>query len=188
MKKGSPIGIPERNDYLFTMKSLILGLSVLLILLSWSTSDACNGTDALFKIARSKNGNVVQYDACLLSDGGLSNSDPVSVYWILENGQREALTSIEKNYAYGVKLGKKIGKDKVEIFIAALADREVIVEKKDGKYKVVVSINGNESILENIFVESEDRWFGPPKVLYIDVFGRTLAANTSVKERIVPKG
>ncbi len=170
------------------MKSLILILAAAFILVSWSISNACDGTDGLFKIERSKNGNVVQYDACLLKDGALSDSDPVSVYWILENGKREDLNTMEKTYAYGVKSERKIGKDKTEISLAALSDRKIIVGKNGGKYRVTISINGKESILEKMFVKSEERLVGPPKVLYVDIIGRTLAANTPVRERIIPRG
>lgn len=170
------------------MKILILTLGVFLLVASWSVSDACNKADALFKIERSKNRNVVQYDACLLEDGALSDSDPVSVYWILEDGHREDLNSLEKNLAYGIKLEKRIGKDKVQISLAALGDRKLTLEKKGGKYRVVVSINGKESVLDKVFVKSEEHLVGPPKVLYVDVFGRTLAAHTPARERIVPKG
>jgi Domain of unknown function (DUF4833) len=169
------------------MKNLSLILGAFLIAISWSVSDACIKSDPLFRIERSKNENVVQYDACIISDGDLSDSDPVSVYWILEKGQREDLSGIEKLFVYGIKFGKKLEKDKVEISLVALGNRKGVVEKNDGKYRVVVSINGKESILEKIYVKSEEELIGPPEVLYIDLFGRTLAADTPVRERIVPK-
>ncbi len=170
------------------MKKLIPILGLLLILISWSVSHACNKADTLFKIERSKNGNVVQYDACLLNDGVLSDTDPVSAYWMLENGQREDLNALEKNFAYGIKSEKRIGKDKVQISLAALSNRKVIVEKDHDQYRAITSINGKQSILERIYVKSEQRLVGPAKVICIDVFGRTLASNTPVQERIVPKG
>ena len=158
-----------------------------MIAMSWSVSNACNESDPLFKIERSKNENIVQYDACILSNGDLSDSDPVTIYWILKNGHRENLSGIEKIFVYGIKFGTRSEKDKVEIFLVALADRKGIVEKNDGKYRIVVSINGKESTLEKIYVKSEEEPIGPPEVLYIDLFGRTIAANTPVQERIVPK-
>lgn len=169
------------------MRKLSPILAAVLIVISWSVSDACNKSEALFKIERSKNENVVQYDACILSDGDLLGSDPVSVYWILKNGQREDLSGIERLLVYGIRIGKKIEKDKVEISLVALADRKVIVEKNDGKYRVVVSINGEKSVLEKVYIKSKEELIGPPKVLYIDIFGRTLADDTPVQERIVPK-
>ncbi len=170
------------------MKRVILFIfAVLGIFLSWSVSGACDRSDSLFKIERNKNRNVVQYDACLLSDGNLSDSDPISAYWILENGQRENLNTIEKSLAYGIKLKKKLGKDRVEVCIAALSDRGITVEKKDGKYRVIASINGKESVLEKIYVQAEESKIGRPKVLYVELFGKNLSDNSPVRERITPK-
>ncbi len=170
------------------MKTFILTLGIFLIMVSWSVSDACNKAGPLFKIERSKNGNVVQYDACLREDGLLAESDPVSAYWILEDGRREDLNMLEKKTAYGLKLEKRLEKDKVKISLAAFQDRKLIVEKKNGKYRVVTSINGKESVLEKVFVKSEEHAVGPPKVLYVDLFGRSLKDNAPVQEHFVPKG
>ncbi len=170
------------------MKTLILTLGIFLMIASWTVSDACNKAGPLFKIERSKNGNIVQYDACLQENGLLADSDPVSAYWILEDGRREDLNMLEKKTAYGLKLEKRLEKDKVQISLAAIEDRKLIVEKKDGKYRVVTSINGKESILEKVFVKSEEHAVGPPKVLYVDLFGRSLSGNISVREHLVPKG
>jgi len=169
------------------MKTSFLISGILLIIGVWSISDACNKADALFKIERSKNGNVVQYDACLQEDGAL-DSDPVSAYWVLEGGRQEDLNLLEKQSAYGIKLEQRIGRDKVQISLAALENRKLVVEKKDGKYKAVLSIGGKESVLEKVFVKSDERSLGSPKVLYIDLFGRSLADDAPVQEHIVPKG
>ncbi len=169
------------------MKTFILTLGIFLIMVSWSVSDACNKAGPLFKIERSKNGNVVQYDACLREDGLLAESDPVSAYWILEDGRREDLNMLEKKTAYGLKLEKRLEKDKVQISLAAFEDRKLIVERKDGKYRVVTSINGKESVLEKLFVKSEEHAVGPSRVLYVDLFGRSLADNTPVQEHFVPR-
>jgi hypothetical protein len=42
--------------------------------------------DHLFFIERSKNKNLVQYDVRLTENDNILDSDPVSVYWVLENG------------------------------------------------------------------------------------------------------
>ncbi|MGZ3591412.1 MAG: DUF4833 domain-containing protein, partial [Thermodesulfobacteriota bacterium] len=56
----------------------------------------------LFFIERSKNKNLVQYDIRLTENRDLPDSRPVNAYWVLENGRREELNSIEKRYAYGI--------------------------------------------------------------------------------------
>jgi hypothetical protein len=51
----------------------------------------------------------------------------------------------------------------------------------------MVSINGTESILEKIYIKSEEKRTGVPKVLYIDLFGWTKETGIPIRERIVPK-
>ena len=60
-------------------------------------------TQPLFIIERSKNANVVHYDARLTADGKLDPREPVIAYWVLsaEDGRREELSWIEKKKAYG---------------------------------------------------------------------------------------
>jgi len=63
-------------------------------------------------------------------------------------------------------------------------NREIIVEKIEGSFRAVVSINGNESILEKVYVGSKERLTGLHEVVYVDLFGRTIRANLPVGERI----
>ena len=60
-------------------------------------------TSPLFIIERSKNANVVHYDARLTADGNLDPKEPVIAYWVLlaKDGGREKLSWIEKKKAYG---------------------------------------------------------------------------------------
>jgi len=138
----------------------------------------------LFSIERSKNRNFVQYDLRLTGNRDVSNSNSVAAYWILQDGRREELNPVEKKYAYGIASQEQISKDKFKVRLAALKDREIIVEKIKGSYRAVVSINGKESILEKVYVEAEERLTGLPEVVYVDLFGRTIRANLPVRERI----
>src|SRR3972149_1101371 len=60
-------------------------------------------TNPLFIIQRSKNANVVHYDAQLTADGKLDPKEPVIAYWVMlaKDGRREELNWIEKKKAYG---------------------------------------------------------------------------------------
>ena len=140
----------------------------------------------LFFIERSKNKNLVQYDIRLTEDRDLLNPSPIRVYWILENGRREELNTIEREYAYGIAHQERLDKDKFKVILAGLKGMEIIVERMNDSFKALVSIDGRESILERIYIKSEERWTGPPKVLYIDLFGRTKEMGFPIKERIGP--
>jgi hypothetical protein len=164
---------------------IVFVLSVLF--LSWAQSEAqCNKRDALFRIERSKNKNIVRYDACLLQNGNISGSNPVDVYWILEKGKKEELNTVEKEHAYGIESMKEQGKNIVQVFIKALKDRAIIVKKLKADYKAFVRIKGELSILEKVYVKSEETMLGFPKVDYVDLFGRSLQTNRPVQERITP--
>jgi hypothetical protein len=141
----------------------------------------------LFFIERSKNKNLVQYDIRLAENSDLPDPGPINVYWILENGRREELNPIEREYAYGIVRQEKLDKDKFKVIVAGLKGLEIIVERMNDSFKATVSIKGRESILEKIYIKSEEKWKRLPKVLYIDLFGRTKEMGLPIKERIAPK-
>jgi len=143
--------------------------------------------DHLFCIERSKNKNLVQYDIRLTENSDLPNQRPINVYWILENGRREELSPIEREYAYGIARQEKLDKDKFKVIVAGLKGLEIIVEKMDDSFRATVSINGRASILEKVYIRSEEKLTGLPRVLYIDLFGRTREMGLPIKERIAPR-
>lgn len=165
------------------LTSLIIGLVI------WSSSAvSLNKVDHLFIIERSKNENYVQYDVGLKANGDLPDSSPVTAYWVLENGRREKLNTLEKKYAYGIASQEKIETNRLRVGLAALKGRDIVVEKIDGSFRAVVTIDGKQSVLEKIYVKSQEKVVGLPKVLYVDLYGKTIQTGLSVKERITPPG
>jgi len=144
-----------------------------------------NKTHNLFRIERSLNKNFVQFDVHLVEDSDLPDSSPVIAYWVLENGQKEELTTIEQKYAYGIHSQEKLEKNKFRILLAALKDREIVIEKIGSSYRAVISVNGKRSILEKVYVKSKKSLLGFPRVSYIDLFGQIMETALPVKERII---
>jgi len=178
--KSRALSIMKVNIY-------IIMFVVFLFFFSLSESGAeCNKRAFLFKIERSKNKNIVRYDACLLQSGNISGSTPVIAYWILEKGGKEELSGLEEKHAYGVESKEKLAENRFRISIKAFKDREIIVQKLKAGYKALVRIGGDLSILEKVYVKSEDKTLGFPEVHYIELFGRGLRTNKPVKERITP--
>ncbi len=171
------------------MKSIIIILLLAVLSLCPGTMFAASGDRAshLFFIERSKNKNLVQYDILLTEHNDLFDSRPVNAYWVLENGRREELNSIERKYAYGIARQEKVDKDKFKVILAAFKGLEIIVERLNESFKAVVSINGRESILQKIYVKSEETRAGLPRVLYVELFGRNKETGLPVKERIAPR-
>ena len=167
---------------------VILLSSLIFILASWSASALYSSkSDHLFFIERSKNRKIVQYDVRLTQDDDILDSDPLSVYWVLENGTLRDLTQIQRRFAYGIDSYKKLDKNKFRVTFVALKEREVTVEKSEGSFRAIAAINGKPSILERIYVESRERWTGLPQVVYVDLFGHTKETGSPVSERMVPK-
>lgn len=165
---------------------VILG-ALVFTLVSWSAFALYSSrSDHLFFIERSKNSRIVQYDVRLTENDNIYDSDPFSVYWISENGTRGDLTQLQRRFAYGIDSYKKLGKNKFKVFIVALKEREVIVEKSGGSFRAITDINGKASILERVYVKSEERWTGLPQVIYVDLFGRNKETGSPVSERMVP--
>ncbi len=167
----------------------LLGLVLLIAIVSFSPqtpfADSWDKTDHLFHIERSINKNVVQFDVRLVENRNLPDSSPVIVYWVLENGQQEELTLIQQKYAYGIHSQEKIERNKFRIFLVALKDREIIIEKIGGAYRALISVNGKKSILEKAYVKSKESWTGFPQVSHIDLFGRIKETGLPVEERII---
>jgi len=171
------------------MRSIVTVLLLVILSLFPQSIYAASGDKAghLFFIERSKNKNLVQYDIRLTENRDLPDSRPVNAYWILENGRREELNSMEKNYGYGIVRQEKLDKDKFKVILAAFKGWEIIVERINGSFKAVISINGRESILQKIYIKCEETRAGLPRVLYFELLGRTKEAGLPIKERIVPK-
>jgi membrane protein DedA with SNARE-associated domain len=168
--------------------AIVLLLMVILSVFPQSVFAASGDkTGHLFFIERSKNKNVVQYDIRLTESRNLPDARPVDAYWILENGRHEELNSIERNYAYGLVRQEKLDKDKFKVVLAAFKSWEIIVERINDSFKAVISINGIESILQKIYIKSEETRAAVPRVLYVELFGRTKEKGLPIKERIIPK-
>jgi len=171
------------------MRSFVIVLLLVVLSLVPRSIFAVSGDKVshLFFIERSKNKNLVQYDIRHAGNNDLPDKRLVNVYWILENGRREELNPIEREYVYGIVFQEKLDENKVKVILAGLKELEIIVERMNNSFKATVSINGRESILEKIYIKSEEKRTGLPKVLYIDLFGRTKETGLLIKERIVPK-
>jgi len=148
---------------------------------------AASGDEAnhLFFIERSKNKNLVQYDVRLTENRNLPDLRPVNAYWILENGKHEELNSVEKDYAYGIARQQKLDKDKFKIILVAFKGLEIIVERINDSFKALVPINGKESILQKIYIKSEETGALFPRVIYVDLFGRIKETGLAIKERFI---
>ena len=150
-------------------------------------SEPCERAHRLFVIERNKNGNRIQYDVCVNANSDLVGLDPVKAYWVLESGEKEKLNLIETRYAYGILSQERLGRNRFAISVAALKDRQIIIEKVEDRFRAIVPILGTRSFLDKVYVDAEEKWIGPPKVQYVDLFGWTAQTYVRIEERITPR-
>jgi hypothetical protein len=144
--------------------------------------------DPLFHIERSKNSNIVQYDAQLDENGNLHSKEPVTGYWIRHNeqGQVEKLSWAQKKLAYGFKIKLNSEKNTAKMDMAANLGRSITIKRADNDYKAVTDIDGVASYLDKIYIQSSGKGLST-KVDYIDLFGKSVTSQNDQYERFIPK-
>jgi len=141
----------------------------------------------LFVIERSKNANIVVYDANRGSTGDFAASKPVVAYWLLngDKGKREELNLVEWQRAYGFDI--KPGSAPGTFAMAFKADRKrrLTIRTLNGCPVVTGPIDGHEGILHRMFVQSNES-FIPPKVEYVEFFGEDSKTAIPLYEKSIP--
>lgn len=178
---GSPtIRHANRGEY--------AGFAVLVFL--FSAMPALGGEltpQALFKIERSKNANIVQYDAQIEVGGKINSRKPVAAYWIRPGKEPriKQLSFIQRRFAYGfdAKLDQENGM--VTLDMVADIGRAIVVRPAQEGYRATMRIDGAESYLEKLFIHSTGGGLST-KLVYIDMFGQDLATGEDRYERFTP--
>ncbi len=145
-------------------------------------------TQPLFIIERSKNANVVHYDARLTADGKLDPKEPVIAYWVLsaEDGRREELSQIEKKKAYGFDIKPDPSAKGYKMTLVAAPQQQITVRKEGDAVCAEAVIDGRPAVLEKMYIKASDGLMGP-KVEYIELYGKDLETGGKRYQKIVPK-
>ncbi len=140
-------------------------------------------TRGLFRIERSTNRNVVEYDLRVSKDGAPDPRAPVSTYWLLleEDGRREGLTFFERQFAYGVDV--EPARDGLTLRLAALRDRAIHVRRRGNRWEAQTFVGGHLCTLRRIWVQAEPGMLGPT-VRYVDVTGVDVESGLVRTERV----
>ncbi len=141
----------------------------------------------LFRIGRSKNANVIVYEANLAGPRTLDARDPVKASWILlaDKGQREGLNWLERLLAYGFDVRPATPLAGFWLVLKVKKERPLHLLERNGCPAAVVAIGGREGVLKKIYVKADDRAL-IPHVEYVDLLG-VAADGTELHERIIPK-
>jgi hypothetical protein len=144
-------------------------------------------TQPLFLIERSKNANVVHYDAQFNADGKLDSKAPVVAYWIMlaEDGRREDLNWVERKKAYGFDIKPDASGAGYQMTVVSAPKRPITVKKEGGVFRAELVIDGHLALLEKMYINSTDGMIGP-KVHYIELRGKDVKTGEKRVEKIVP--
>jgi len=145
-------------------------------------------TSPLFIIERSKNANVVHYDAQLTADGKLYPKEPVIAYWVLlaGDGSREKLSWVERKKAYGFTIKPDRSVNGYKMTLVAAPERQITVKQEKDAVRAEAVINGRPAILEKMYINASDGLTGP-KVRYVEVYGKDLQTGEKRREKMIPK-
>ena len=145
-------------------------------------------TQPLFIIERSKNANVVHYDARLTADGKLDPNEPVIAYWVLltEDGRKEDLNWIEKKKAYGFHITPDPSVKGFQMTLVSVPEGTITVRKEGDTARAERDIDGRPAVLEKIYINAADGLFGP-KVNYIELYGKDIKTGEKRYQKIVKK-
>ncbi|MDD4166623.1 MAG: DUF4833 domain-containing protein [Endomicrobiaceae bacterium] len=166
----------------------LLTLFTILTFVSVSFAQQQGANNRLFIIERSKNANVVCYDANITKDGEIDKEKPVDAYWIMyaENAGRQEIGAFEKR-AYGFKINYNESTKDFDFSLKAVESKNMNIIMVDGNPKVKIMINNTESYLNKVYIQSKDGPLGIPKVYYYVLYGTTIASNENIEEKIILK-
>lgn len=159
--------------------------------------------DIVFIIERSKNKNVVCYSAKRANAGEskLDETEPMVAYWLDIDPEyvakaraagkmddRVDLNVFENQFAYGLAAEPAGGRPGAyEVHLVALPSRTLeLYLKDDGKAAARMVISGRACNMFKIYVDSTDRWVGPPKVNWVELHGVDLETGEHLVERMHP--
>ena len=175
------------------MKHAILKAISLWLLAVAITPTILNGAepdyDALFRIERNKNANIVQYDARIGANGLLHEKEPVSAYWVrlAEQGQVKKLSWSQRRFAYGFKLKRDNDKNTATMDMTLNIGRNIMIKQENEEYRAIIQINGATSYLEKMFIHASGKGIST-RLNYIELHGNAVNNGDKQYERIPPSG
>jgi len=142
---------------------------------------------ALFRIERSKNANVVQYDARVGPDGRFLRKNPVVVYWLrlAEDGRVQKLSWVQRAFAYGFEAELNEKRDQATMHMKAPIGRPVNVRCDPADCRATTQIDGSPAYLNRIFIHSLGKGLDT-EVDFLELYGEDVNGGGERYERIEP--
>lgn len=158
---------------------------VLVCLMLAPAVGAAQTTREIFHIARSKNGNVVRYDARITKDGQLDPKNPVAAYNKRPDGSTYPIKTFDFKFFYGFKVSRDKSGTFWHFSIAAAKGRPMKLYLVDGKPRAEGRIAGVPALITKFFVQFKTDTV-IPGVSWVDLYGTEMGTGRPVHERVVP--
>ena len=144
-------------------------------------------TRHVFRIERSKNANIVQYDVQLTPDGRIYPKEAVIAYWIrlAKNGQRKELSATQIRWAYGFKTKYDVKGNFATLEMKADIGRKIKISAVDSVYRGETMIDGQPAFIEKIYITTIEGGM-IPKVKSIELYGKDTSTGEDRYEKIKP--
>ena len=175
-----------RSGFALSLSMVFLVITCNMLLIPRQPLCADLETQHLFKLGRSKNANIVQYDVQLTSNGKLHPKEPVIAYWIrlAEDGRKKELKPFQRKWYYGFK-AKCDSASNSAIMELDRCKRSIKIYELEGLYRGEVQIDGQPAFLEKIFVTSiKKKVF--PNTGYVELYGKDTKTGEDRYEKIEP--
>lgn len=146
-----------------------------------------SNNNQLFYLQRTSNKNTIVYDLNIVN-GVPDKENPVHVYWIRysEKGQRQELSYIQRNFAYGIKSTALANNSGYALHFVSYKKYVLYLMKSaaDNKYRVYTTVNAKTVVLNRIFIKINGGSFWSPKVEYVEIKGTDPSSGKEITDRL----
>jgi hypothetical protein len=169
--------------------TLIIGITSLFLAYSTIADGQTNLLNYhLFKIDRSKDKNVVLYDINLTETGQLHSKKPITYYWVKneKKGNIEALTWIQKKYAYGLNYIAITNEFATFQFVSYDKLTFTLKKANDKKYHIFTKFDDVLVKIKYVFVQIDGGTFWIPNVTEVKIYATEVKTGKETIKTIYP--
>jgi hypothetical protein len=163
-----------------------------MIALALSLSAFCGlalaqSTQPLFHIERTKNANILYYEARINDPGYIDPKDPIKTYWIMwakdSTGKTtEGMNFIERTKVYGYNIKPDSTGKVYNMTLKPFKDRLIRVYMKEGAARAEMTINNRPAYFQKMFIYAK----GDSKPDSIRLSGYDVDSGKEIFEMFLP--
>lgn len=162
-------------------------MALVILLTGIAVSARAQTTQPLFHIERTKNANILYYEARINAAGELEAKDPIKTYWIMwakdSTGKTtEGMNFIERAKVYGYNIKPDSTEKVYNMTLKPFKDRLIRVYMKDGTARAEMSINHRPAFFERMFIYGK----GDSKPDSIKLYGADIESGEKIMELFLP--